>query len=566
MGWLTDWSYRKSITLSRASGAVSNYQMKLLVGESSGATGEDVDCAGHCLSNFNDLRFTASDGETLLDYWIESITGTTPNQLATVWIEFDSIGTGDTTFYMYYGNAGAAAYSSIADTFIVGDDFERGSNGDAIGGSWTLRRGDVDISTEQKYGGTRSAKFIGVDSSTSSTATISGVPVIDSTYAIRTRIYKEHAFGQCNFYHGNGTKIIAVMICAGSDIFYYDGSAHDTTKNINADAWNIIEFRNINFTAGTFDIYLNDTLAKSGATMLTNSDYNGTFLFENYHSASGNDVYLDDYIVRDWRSVEPAWGSWGAEFTEAEYYSVTVTPGPLFVTTSLSGTPWPELQKVTPGPLSVTASLSVSSVAASFVVTPAALAAIASLSCGNILCFVDTNYIISYVCYLTPSVASGLSRLTIPMSSFQGRFSSGDPSYLSVVTPGFSQSSDITNRVDEEDPPELSVYMVKTYADGNQISELIMVVDLEDVRIDQGAVNQSITLEGHRTNTYTAKSVTLSGASYKNLEDGSLRYRCSPDLYLRPGDTVTVNGDTFTANYISMAMSVDSQTMEVSEA
>lgn len=115
---LTGWSYRKEFSLSRASGAVTNYQMKLLVGESSGATGEDVDCGGHCLSNFNDLRFTKSDGVTLLDYWIESITGTTPNQLATVWIEFDSIGTDATEFYMYYGNSGAAAASSGANTFI----------------------------------------------------------------------------------------------------------------------------------------------------------------------------------------------------------------------------------------------------------------------------------------------------------------------------------------------------------------------------------------------------------------------------------------------------------------
>jgi hypothetical protein len=72
---LTGWPYRKSITLSRASGAVTNYQMKLLVGESSGATGEDVDCGGLCATDFDDLRFTKSDGTTLLDYWIESISG-----------------------------------------------------------------------------------------------------------------------------------------------------------------------------------------------------------------------------------------------------------------------------------------------------------------------------------------------------------------------------------------------------------------------------------------------------------------------------------------------------------
>jgi hypothetical protein len=155
---LAGWTYRKSITLSRASGAVTNYQMKVLVGESSGATGEDVDCGGLCATDFDDIRFTKSDGTTILDYWIESISETTPNQLATIWIEFDSIGTGATTFYMYYGNAGAAAYSSGANTFIVFDDFERGVNTDAVGGSWEVNNGTVTISTDHAFGGTRSMK------------------------------------------------------------------------------------------------------------------------------------------------------------------------------------------------------------------------------------------------------------------------------------------------------------------------------------------------------------------------------------------------------------------------
>lgn len=106
-----------------------NYQMKLLVGESSGATGEEVDCNEKCLSTFNDLRFTSWDGETLLDYWIESISGTTPNQLATVWIEIPLLDdAADTTIYMYYGKTGASAVSSGANTFRFFDDFP----GDAL--------------------------------------------------------------------------------------------------------------------------------------------------------------------------------------------------------------------------------------------------------------------------------------------------------------------------------------------------------------------------------------------------------------------------------------------------
>lgn len=119
---IATWSYRKSVTLSRSSGVVTDYQMKLLIGQSAGSGTNDVLAAG-CKTDFSDLRFTDSDGIALLDYWIESVTGTSPNQVATVWIEFDSIGTGATTFYMYYGNLAAYAVSSGANTFLYFDDF-----------------------------------------------------------------------------------------------------------------------------------------------------------------------------------------------------------------------------------------------------------------------------------------------------------------------------------------------------------------------------------------------------------------------------------------------------------
>jgi hypothetical protein len=143
MGRLAGYKYRKSITLFRESGVITDYQMRIYVDESSGSydpnlTGMQVSCEGNCLPNFNDSRFTKEDGTTLLDYWIESISGTTPNQVATVWINFDSIGATGTTFYMYYGNAGAAAGSSGEDTFPFFDDFP-GSSID--GAKWPTIQG-----------------------------------------------------------------------------------------------------------------------------------------------------------------------------------------------------------------------------------------------------------------------------------------------------------------------------------------------------------------------------------------------------------------------------------------
>jgi len=159
MAWLTGWTYRKSVSLSRPSGAVTNYQMKLLVGESAGATGEDVDCNSHVQTDFDDLRFTAVDGTTLLDYWIESITEETPNQLATVWIEFDSIGTGATTFYMYYG------FSNISDPSTV---FGRSRNSPvlSVGAAGTWDDFWVMIHSIWKEGSTYYAYYNGRRSST----------------------------------------------------------------------------------------------------------------------------------------------------------------------------------------------------------------------------------------------------------------------------------------------------------------------------------------------------------------------------------------------------------------
>ncbi|MDD5538440.1 MAG: DUF2341 domain-containing protein, partial [Candidatus Omnitrophica bacterium] len=309
MAWLGGWLYRKEITLSRASGAVSNYQMKLLIGESSGASGENVDCGGHCLSSFNDIRFTTADGTTLLDYWIESISGATPNQLATIWIEFDSIGTSATTFYMYYGNASATAYSNGANTFIVFDDFERGSDGDTIGGNWTETVAHVHISTEQKYAGSRAAKVVGGTGQAAAT-----IPLMAESgiYAIRGRVFKEDAAGANIFTHGNGTKLLLIAYAATEEIQYYDGSFRGTGQYPSYNTWHLLEVLNINFTSGTFDVYLNGSLIKSGASMRASATAANTVRIQGDADAD-QDFWLDNFIVRNWRAIEPAWGSWGSE-------------------------------------------------------------------------------------------------------------------------------------------------------------------------------------------------------------------------------------------------------------
>ncbi|MDP3882564.1 MAG: DUF2341 domain-containing protein [Candidatus Staskawiczbacteria bacterium] len=147
---LAGFSYRKQISITGESGAGTNYQVKLMVGESSGSSGDDFDLAGHALSSFDDLRFTSSDTQVMLDYWIQSISGTTPNQTATVWVKVSDNLDSAVNIYAYYGDSGASAYSNGDDTFIFFDDFNGASVDTSkwtVGGSMTQSGGYATGST-----------------------------------------------------------------------------------------------------------------------------------------------------------------------------------------------------------------------------------------------------------------------------------------------------------------------------------------------------------------------------------------------------------------------------------
>lgn len=311
MAWLSGWNYRKSVTLSRASGAVTNYQMKLLVGESSGASGEDVDCGGLCQSDFDDLRFTTSDGETLLDYWIESKSGTTPNQLATVWIEFDSIGTSATTFYMYYGNASASAASNGGDTFLVFDDLEYGEDGGTLTGAVTQRQNTAKISTDHAFSGTRCCKVYGMDGSKNSVAHAAHTAG-DNDSELRVRAWKE-GNTRAGIGMGKNNYSVSVRIETNEVVTCYPNSTNLGTMP--ADQWVEFVVNAINYTAKTYNLYMNGNLLKSGAAMESSIYANNVATFAALYCGSGNDFYVDNVLIRNWRATEPAWGSWGSQET-----------------------------------------------------------------------------------------------------------------------------------------------------------------------------------------------------------------------------------------------------------
>ena len=130
MGWLSDYNYRKEITITAQSGAGTNYPIKLLVGQATGLTC-DFHVENHALlfptgKNIGgDLAFASSDQETQLDFWVEKVTGTAGSYVATIWVEVSAdLSTSNATIYCYYSKADAVDYSNGVNTFILFDDFD----------------------------------------------------------------------------------------------------------------------------------------------------------------------------------------------------------------------------------------------------------------------------------------------------------------------------------------------------------------------------------------------------------------------------------------------------------
>jgi len=126
--WLSSWSYRRNITIdNRENGnTLSNYQVLVHLNTKSLISERKMrrDCG--------DIRFTDSDGKTLLSYWIENGCNSTDTQ---IWVKIPSIPAWSTkTVYVYYGNFKAGSESNGKNTFYFFDDFSEYPVGSSLAG------------------------------------------------------------------------------------------------------------------------------------------------------------------------------------------------------------------------------------------------------------------------------------------------------------------------------------------------------------------------------------------------------------------------------------------------
>jgi hypothetical protein len=129
--WLDGWSYRKPILISQTAGTGVNYDIEIIVYNTTGSdSGNKVYVGTNSLSwNFGDISFTSSNSNTPLNYWQQYVNST----LAIFWVQVsDDLSASAQTIDMYYGKASQTTGSNIATTFPIGDDFAS-----AIGGNWS---------------------------------------------------------------------------------------------------------------------------------------------------------------------------------------------------------------------------------------------------------------------------------------------------------------------------------------------------------------------------------------------------------------------------------------------
>lgn len=129
------------IPLTGGSGGSAGFQLRILIGESSGSSGVDFHVGGNSQSfpsgeNVGgDFKFTKADG-SVVEFFVERITGTTPNRVAIIWVALPGGTSADTIFLLTDNNIITVSQSNSAGVFPAFFDSFAGSAVDTS--KWTI--------------------------------------------------------------------------------------------------------------------------------------------------------------------------------------------------------------------------------------------------------------------------------------------------------------------------------------------------------------------------------------------------------------------------------------------
>jgi hypothetical protein len=162
-----------------------------------------------------------------------------------------------------------------------------------------------------------------------------------------------------------------------------------------------------------------------------------------------------------------------------------------------------------------------------------------------------------YRCYLDD--------LELPIKSFQYRINT-ERQFGSVVIAG---ADDYLTEINDRADGNLKVNKIYNYADGSTQTFLMFYVALDTIRLDQGGLaGTTVTLNGSGLrHVETPQSITLQNiVSYSETNGASRRVRSEIDPRVRPADTVTANGATFTVDEVIWYIDTKTAISEIQEA
>jgi hypothetical protein len=222
-------------------------------------------------SDFDDLRFTSSDGQTLIPFWVEKYTASTN---ANIWVLLPNLATSSyATVFMYYGSSTASSTSNGGATMTAFDDYEDNSLSEYTGDTSLFS-----VVTSPVYGGTYSLKPSSVSGKTTD-----GIFRFDDTVAqgqiIRYMQYVNTAGTTdepCTLFavQSPGTTNQNYAVCL--ELFGVDRLALSEDVDNNDSSGTVLASTTVSYTTGWYEVEIDWKTNNSINVALYNSS--GTFV------------------------------------------------------------------------------------------------------------------------------------------------------------------------------------------------------------------------------------------------------------------------------------------------
>jgi len=322
-GFSNGYKYRKNVTISGSTGAGTNYQVLLKIGESSGSSDYDFHLKGNCEDFPNDINFTDDDGTTPLNYYIERTTGVAPNRTAYFWVKVkDDLGT-NVVICVYYGKVGATTSSSGSATFLFFDDLETWSGWVDYG------TGNVTQDNTRAYEGTYSAH--------KTTSNDPNGAYKDIGQTLGRDIALEFRVNRNSGYSGGAADRIGLIDNSGNGYGWYFTHSSDYVRTERRDAYAGAAIASSGVVTDEMDawskgiyILLSDGTTRairylSDGTLAGNiSGSDSTYSsFTRVYIFGGYDYWVDQIFIRKYVSPEPSYSSATSEVISGNYVYTT---------------------------------------------------------------------------------------------------------------------------------------------------------------------------------------------------------------------------------------------------